>query len=302
MTYSVKGTFSYQVFVLQKEGEPIKQAPLQREFEVVSDGRVWTMKIVLVGNTNFDSFIYSYDGTNFLSYSNPRVAGNKGRAMRSVSVEASPVPATITSAGGEYLWLAFASGHYFKGLTNNCALSFERLRSPYGFVQRRYEVPCLFELSSVPPYLPAAIEYVTTNQSVLIGDDGSLKVVPLPAAFGNNGYTSAEFKSVGFTNCQGLEIPTGFEYRKYILRPSAKTPDDAICTVIVRGEVTSVSVNQQEVDCALPSGMLMISDLRVPDRNVLYPIDDGVIPAIDSPAVKGARMQRSAADFKRPQN
>src|SRR5688572_3825208 len=66
--YSVQGRFTYQVYAMQKEGEPIAEKPLHREFEVLVDDCSWRVKIVLGGNTDFDCFIYSYDGTNFISY------------------------------------------------------------------------------------------------------------------------------------------------------------------------------------------------------------------------------------------
>lgn len=285
---SVKGKFSYQVFELQKEGEPLPTEPLLREFEVLSDNCAWKIRVVLVGNTNFDSFIYSYDGTNLLQYSIPGSARAKGGAMASVTVEASAVPATVTSAAGEYLWLAFASGCYFKGQTNDRALSFERPKSKYGVV-RRFEVSCRVAPSSSPPYLPTAIDYVSTTQATVVQDDGTLGVVALTPSFGDGGYTSAEFKSGGFTNVQGLSFPTHFEYRKYRPNPDAKTTNDLTCVLIVRGEVTSISTKEEGVNCALPDRSFMIYDLRVPEPNVLYPIRDGRIPAVNSEVVEAAR-------------
>jgi len=290
MSYSVKGSYSYQVFVLQKAGEPRKEAPLLREFEARLDGCNWKLRVVLVGNTNYDSFIYSYDGTNLLHYAILAGDGASVGAKREVTVEDSPVPATTTSAAGEYLWLAFASGCYLKAQTNNSVWSFDQLRSRSGVVGR-YEVPCRFELSSFPPYLPTAVEYWRTNLAVVVGDDGVRASAPLPPMFGKGGYPSAVFKSGGFTNVHGLSFPREFEYLKYKPKPDAKTTNDLNCVVIVRGTVTSISTTEQRVDCALPSGRFMIHDLRVPEPSVLYPIDDGAIPAVDNSIVKVARNQ-----------
>jgi hypothetical protein len=288
MTYSVKGNFSYQVFALQKEGDPIKQKPLQREFEMLADESAWRIRIVLVGNTDFDSFIYSYDRTNSIHYSIPAAGSAAAGSLQTVTVEASPVPATITSAGGEYVWLAFASGCYLKDRTNNRALSFERLNSRTSGA-KRYDVSCRFELSSLPPYLPTVFESRATNQAVFFQEDDSLGVVPLPTAFGDTGYTSASFKCGGFTNVQGFRFPTSFEYRKYRPKPGAKTTNDLVCIMIVRGNVTGIATSQQGVDCALPNRRAMIYDLRVPEPNVQYRIEDGAIPLTDSPIVETAR-------------
>jgi hypothetical protein len=288
LSHSVKGTFSYQTFALQRHGEPIKQEPLLREFEVLLDDRAWKIRVVLVGNTNFDSFVYSYDGTNLLHNPIPPRARRESGAMQSVTVETSPVPATITSAGGEYPWLAFASGCYFKRQTNSRALSFLWARSRNGAV-RRYEEPCRIESSAAPPYLPTMIEYKSTNQGVFVGEDGLFGVIPLPSFFGKGGYTRAVFKSGGFTNVQGRSFPTSFEYRIYRPKPDATTTNDLSCVVIVRGKVTSISTRNQAVDCALPDKSYMVNDLRVSEPNVLYPVRDGHIPAVDSEVVETAR-------------
>jgi len=253
------------------------------------DDHAWKIRVVLVGNTNFDSFIYSYDRTNLLDYAISASAKTTDGPMPSVSVEASPVPRTITSSGREYPLLAFASGMYFRGQTNNRALSFEELRSKSGLV-RRYEVPCRIASSGSPPYLPTAVDYVSTNWATFLEDDGTLSSWPLPEAFRERGFTSAEFRSSGFTNVHGLSLPTSFDYRRYMLKPDAKKTNDLSCILKVRGEVTSISTTNQRVDCTLPAKRYMVGDLRVPDRQVLYPISDGRIPAVDSKVAKAGHV------------
>jgi len=184
---------------------------------------------------------------------------------------------------------------YFRGQTNNRALSFEELRSKSGLV-RRYEVPCRIAFSAPPPYLPTAVDYVSTNWATFLEDDGTLSSWPLPEAFRERGYTSAEFRSSGFTNVHGLSFPTSFEYRRYMLKPDAKRTNDLSCILKVRGEVTSISTTNQRVDCALPARRYMVWDLRVPDRQVLYPISDGRIPAVDSAVVEAGHVHGTKRD------
>jgi len=287
MSYSVKGTFSIQSFTLPKEGEPLLRGTALREFEILLDDSAWKIRVVMVGNTNFDSFIGSYDGTNKLQYfilAWPRPTDDP---MSSVSVEASPVP--TSGSDFEYPWLAFASGQYFKGQSNHRALSFGDLRSSSSLV-RRYEVPCRAALSASPPYLPTAVDYVSTNWATFLEDDGTLTSKPLPESFGERGYASAEFRSSGFTNVHGLSFPTSFECRHNMLRPDAKGTNDLSCVLRVRGTVTSISSTNRRVDCALPAKRYMVGDLRIPDRQVLYPISDGRIPAVDSAVVKAGHV------------
>ena len=223
--YSVQGGFTYQVFALRREGEPSEEKPLSREFEVVVDDCDWKVTIVLVGNTQFDSFVYSGDGSRVDHYST--LPG--GRRISS-STEDSPVPGTRTSAAGEYVWLAFASGCYLRGRTNDLITSFDRRQTAPDFVQR-YEVPCRVSLSPVSPFLPLEILYVKTNQNSR----------PLPASFGTNGYVSAALKSSAFTNVNGLTIPTKFEYRKFQPMFEAKTTNDLRLVLLVSGSVTNIS-------------------------------------------------------------
>ena len=287
MSYSVKGTFSIQAFDLTKEEGPLPRGMHPSEFEVLLDDSAWKIRVVKVGNTNFDSFIASYDRTNKLQYFILARSRPTDDPMPSVNVEASPIP--TSGSDFEYPWLAFASGYYFKGQTNNSALSFEDLRSRSGLV-RRYEVPCHVALSAFPPYLPTAVDYVSTNWATYLEDDGTLSFLPLPESFRERGYTSAEFRSSGFTNVHGLSFPTSFDYRCYMLKPDAKATNDLSCVLRVRGKVTSISTTTLRVDSALPARRYMVWDLRAPARQVLYPISDGRIPAVDSAIVKAGHV------------
>ena len=288
MSYSITGKFSYQTFSSEKPGEPIPDPPLLRKFEASVDDTAWKIRVFLVGNSDFDSFIYSYDGTNLLHYFIPSGGKPRLELKYSVTVEESPVPASITSAAGQYVWLAFASGRYFKSQTNNSTLSFDRARSRAGHV-RRYERPCRVTALPSPPYLPTSIEYVQTNRGVYLDDDGRLTVEPLPPPFGKSAYTSAVYESSGFTIVADLQFPTHFEYRKYRLKPDARTTKDVSCLLVVSGEVTSISIKRQAIDCALPDLHCMIYDLRVPEPNVLYPIHDSRLPPVNSDIVRFGR-------------
>ena len=75
-----------------------------------------------------------------------------------------------------------------------------------------------------------------------------------------------------------------------MLRPDAKGTNDLSCVLRVRGTVTSISSTNRRVDCALPAKRYMVGDLRIPDRQVLYPISDGRIPAVDSAVVKAGHV------------
>ena len=278
-SYSVKGRFTYETII---PGHPVPA--LDREFEVVVNGSEWSVKVVLVGNKEFDSFVSSYDGTNLVSYF---VLAKKVAASAAGTVEQVPVPHTATSAAGEFAWLAFASGRYFMGLTNHAALSFRLLKSPGGLV-RRYEQPCRFTLRPEPPHLPTRVEYLL-NQLVFLTDEGKTVTQSLAPPF-EAGYVAAEFSASAFTNAGGLWLPTEFQYNGYQPRPGAKAASDLLCTLRVRGFATSVSVGEASW-AGLPRGKVFLEDRRVPEAGVLYPITNGTVPLAGSEEVAKARVR-----------
>jgi hypothetical protein len=292
IAYCLTGSLTYDVHALDQKGEPLQPQPLQREFEVRLDEAAWRIRVVPVGNTNFDSFIYSYDGTNLLHYF-LRAKGRRDQVpLQSVTVEESPVPATATSAAGEYVWLALASGQYFKAQTNGTALSLEQLRSRTGLV-KRYRQPCRALLSPAPPYLPIEVDYTQTNTWATLQDDGTPAFGPPPDAFGEAGYVGAQFRASGFRRVNGLTFPTEFEYRKFALNRDARTSSDRSCSVTVRANVKTISTLGEKVDCALPGKDWMIWDLREHGRPALYPVHDGLIPARGN---TGAAIGREGAN------
>ena len=289
VSYSVRGTFTYEVFV---EGRPEK--PLQREFEVLVNDCSWRVRIVLTGNTNYDCFIYSYDGTNLAHYFKRAGSTSAGGG----SIEVSPVPPQVTSAAGEYPWLAFASGCYFKELTTDKALAFEQLRSRNGLVAR-YEVPVRAALSSKSPYLPTSVYYLRTHQSRYLDSDGTSVEVPLPPVFAEKGFVGAQFKADGITNVHGQAIPTKFEYRKYEPMRNGTTTNDFVTAVIVRGVATNVTTIPDAWHVELPKEEFSVHDHRVREANVVYKISDGIIPETNSAMVRAAHKRALALNRNR---
>jgi hypothetical protein len=102
---------------------------------------------------------------------------------------------------------------------------------------------------------------------------------------------SAEFKSDGFTNVNGLSFPTTFEYRSYRPKRDAKTTNDLDSSLIIRGEATEITVEQEELDTRLPAMRSYIGDLRFPEAGVLYRITNGIVPSTNSPEAIRARKQ-----------
>jgi hypothetical protein len=283
-TFTAKGTV---IYLVHNPVTHLDEPPLISEFEAVSDGCSWKVRMVLVESSDFEHFTYTYDGTNQLRYFELRSG-----PMASAVIENCPVPAMETSAAPEYVWLALCSGDYFKTHTNYATV-FDLARSKDGFI-RRFDQPCRVTLNPAAPHLPSSVEYIQTNGATGLKPGGVLASLPFPPSFKAEAYVRGRLVSSGATNVGGLTLPTSFEYKRYYLKPDAITTNDVACVVTVTGKVTSVSVNDQPVDTSLPKKDFALQDLRVPQANVLYPISDGIIPPSGSEAQK-AGIDRAAA-------
>jgi RNA polymerase sigma factor (sigma-70 family) len=276
--YTVQGYLTYQTYHLGGQ-ETAPQEPINHEFEARVDGCTWNITMVIVGDTNSRSFVFSYDGVNHLQYFlKPSVPGSP---MTSGNVDSHPVPATETSVGGEYVWLAFASGCYFKQLTNTTALSFDWLRGPNA-IKRRYEVPYQATLSSAQPFLPQTVSYQQDCQRFLEANGEIQQRTNWPPF--ESGYTSGQYVARDFTNIDSLTLPTRFEYQRF-------HPDKTqlVRAVLVQGVATNFALGTEPLDKQLSDRKLMIEDLRVPDPGVLYPTTLGDIPESFSETVRAAR-------------
>ena len=216
------------------------------------------------------------------------------------SLENSEVPHVESSAAGEYVWLAFASSCYFEHATNGYAVALQELRSPSGLC-RRFEVPAMVKLFQAPPYLPEEVRYTTESQ-LFLRDDGTTESVPLAAPF-TKGFVSAEFRSSGFSNVNGLSFPSRFQYRVCGPADSANTAADVIWYLDVYGTATNVIVGKQQLDNKLPNMKAYLRDVRDPAQPANLRITNGVVPPMDAPAAVKARqkthaMQTTAARAK----
>jgi hypothetical protein len=94
VNYAISGNFSYQITTPDRP-----HTPLFRDFEVLVHDCTWKITVVLLGSADFKSFVYSYDGKQLIHYG-ITTGGDKA----GVTVESCPVPQTMTSPAGEYVW------------------------------------------------------------------------------------------------------------------------------------------------------------------------------------------------------
>jgi hypothetical protein len=270
--YRATGSLSYEVHQPQ-----LRTGVLHSDFELRTTGKGWWMRVVQRDNASFESFVYQYDGSNLVHYftlSGPQAT------LPSGTVEECPVPHTSSSDLHEFIWLALASGSYFKGLTNNLALSLKPLESPVGHF-RRVEVPCKFTLAERPPYVPLQVEYFRTNLAYLLETD-EVTNLPLPKLL-EKGFVQGKFTCQAQTNVAGLSFPTEFDYRQFGPTPDGK---GVSCRFTVKGSVQSVALGDQTWP-GLPE-RLNLEDLRHPVPGVHYRLTNGVVPNLGAPVVVSA--------------
>ena len=287
MSYSIRGTLSYESHGIS-EPEGLKKVPLERDFEVLVDGCNWRVKMVPVGNTNYSYFLTAYDGSNVVYVSRLNAQARERLTRKYASgqtrtplfsscvVDSSPVPGRIAPVADAYAWLAFASGCYFKALTNGTALDYHPLATPSGLFSARRDLPTRFKLSPVSPYLPIQVDYLWTNRAAMM-PDGKVISYDLPAPF-RRGFLAAQFKAEGFTNVGGGSFPSKFEVKEYAPLPTATSESDFRCMVIVRGSVTAISTAPQQWPNELAGETFHVTDRRFPNSPT-YLITNGVAPA-----------------------
>jgi hypothetical protein len=284
--YLVKGTFSYKLNIYGEKEQP---SPSLRTFEALCNGDAWRISVHVSDDKQFDSYIYSYDGTNLFYTSipfSPKVPGSVPGAV----IESTPVPQRITYGLGEYIWLAYLSGNYFRTVSNGMAVSFEPIRSNTGFI-KRYEVPCKFELAAEAPFLPTNAQYRTT-QLITLNDSGDITTFPLHSPY-QSGFVRMNYESHEFTNIGKYFLPLTFEAHEYRMFPAAKSASELFCSVEIQGSATSMSVDNLAWVNDINGKIYVAQDLRVPEPQVVYPITHGVIPSLNSTDVMNATREAS---------
>ena len=163
------------------------------------------------------------------------------------------------------IWLMFASGEYFKSLTNNLVepAVVLGLYIPSLSVTRQIRPRALWHLQEDPPNFPVEVSYF---------DDGTIYLPPprkpikrLPPY--ENGFTNAIFKVINFTNVGGLQIPNVGVLETFHPRDGLTGTGELYCA-------SRYEISVKSVKLGLPPtvfrpefpGVTAISDVRFYDR------------------------------------
>ncbi len=255
----------------------------ERVFALHYNDCTWNLTVQLIGDTNWESAIYQYDGTNIISYNVPTARIATNYTHFGGAVDQTPVPRRTGDSGAECVWLAYASECYFGALTNDKVLWFDDVQSSLGF-HKRIELPCVRAMSTLSPLLPTEVYYTLTSLPSL-DPNGNLDLRPLAKPF-QDGYTIGEFKASGSTNTGGLTFPTGFSFIQYAPKLKATTTNDLMARVKVSGAVSKITAGPWDWSDPAKNHKLFVKDFRVGQRFVDYGVSNEAIPAMGSPELR----------------
>ncbi|MDR3457140.1 MAG: hypothetical protein P4N60_06810 [Verrucomicrobiae bacterium] len=203
-------------------------------------------------------------------------------------VERGVVPDNVAGNQVSELWLAFASGCYFDGLTNNMMKPVydemdPSMRGRYEVVKSRWQ---RFESS---PKLPQRVVY--TNNQIEGFYKGKTVKRPAPHPF-ENGYDRAEYESSSTTNVGGLVLPRKFSFKEYAVIQTAKADSHLVLYRVVEGYLTAAEpVCERTVFLPSLTDASYVDDARFarlphPVISLSYMVTNRVWPQFDSPVLQ----------------
>ncbi|HZQ46091.1 MAG TPA: hypothetical protein VFC07_03695 [Verrucomicrobiae bacterium] len=202
----------------------------------------WKIDVHPIADPSFDVYTDDYDGTNILYFFTllpPKDTNQTGAVL-----EPGPVPREYSAGFANCVWLAYASECYFEQIKDGLAVSPQVLTSKSGH-ERRFKMPVEFIKSSLPPFLPQAVNYIRTNSPYVL-PSGELDGINLAPPF-ENGYTNYTFRASGLTNMQGLAFPRSFVFESIAPARGAKLPSDLRLVWRLVGAATNIIVEEPKI-------------------------------------------------------
>jgi hypothetical protein len=206
--YIVTGDVTYELF------DYTNKIHSTFEIEVALGGRQWQMR---TESDRVNAFwIYRYDGENMLWY--VQTKDKQSKAVPGAMLENFPVP----REGSDYgcvVWLAYASGYYLGGRTNDDVYQFRDIRNRSTIT--RIKEPAQWEYLPGSPLLPRHFEFHATAAHTLDAN-GALLSRNYDPPF-DKGFCSAMFDVLTTTNVDNLTLPLTFEYKLFLPKPESPT-------------------------------------------------------------------------------
>ena len=247
-TFTAKGELAYRVFVRGQAKYSIQKSfVLQRSCE---QWLIHTCDMTGIDDTNHFNLYEetASDGTNLMELEVQDTFTKSWQALASGAVPEMENPKLITVIGKtaagvvpvnmpigvNAVWLAFAATPYLDGITNGRVrtLNLEPEEFPqFQTVRANWQKDCAF------PNLLSSVKYYNDGRTVAWLPNGKKEIVPEPAPY-DHGYVDAIYSATDFTNCDGLHLPTQFNYQTFW--PTYTGSNGLVVASCVEGKVTHI--------------------------------------------------------------
>jgi hypothetical protein len=195
-------------------------------------------------------------------------------------VDSRPFPPTDGSRA-QFVWFAYASGQFFKGLTNATILPIWDPEDPRTRRQS-CEIEMNYNLASAPPQLPLSVKFLNNGfYNSYNPATRAVDFIPLDPPY-DKGFTKASYEVLSITNTASNSLPQAFVFTIYSTPlGSDKLPFERL---IIRGWTTAVSDTAREhAGRPLFKGKASVLDYRIAHQDSVerltlpprYSIHDG---------------------------
>lgn len=247
------------IFTIVQEDGRITQSNVV-DFKIVVQDCNWKIREIRLGDTNFDYFEASYDGTNLYKISNYQSAAERfqggvqaaGGIIASATLDNSCVPHFIDIDELPVIWFAYASSCCLKQRTT--VDSFEPI-SLFGnqvaafpfLLTGRFQLP-FHQVRSSNSVAPDRAVWL--DDGLVYSEEGPVRKMSPPF---DKGFTNSVFQTLERTSVNGVEIPSHFTLVTYRPKIGAKTLNDLLASYLYEGWLSnSAAAKMSAVDFVLP--------------------------------------------------
>ncbi len=223
---------------------------------------------------NYFEYVYSGKDLYVLHHKRPAQIMAGGVIRQTRDIDFAPYYASISTrdipplepSRPQFVWFAYFSSDYFRGITNNRALPIWSPEDP-STGRQPFDMQVVFQLCASSPGLPLEVDFM--NDGFYRAYNTRVQkpeIIPLSPPY-DQGFTNAFYRVPGTTNCGELVLPASFVFQVYSspISPSS-TPAPRL---IVRGTTLSVSrIAREGAEPPDLAGVASVTDWRSPSARL----------------------------------
>ena len=229
--FEVRGEISLERFT---RGKSTHRVVRRFKFEAREGG--WLLTTVpeqISSNAVFVSI--GFAGDNQMS----EVISNSMSQTRVATVLPGIIPVASTEITASYLWLAYASVPYFKGLTNDLVSPIRGMMAAT-VLDPRFLLPGVWKLSATRPELLGELVILNDGFMRTRARTGEITLMPYPEPF-KSGFTNAIYAVEEWGEVGGLRLPQKFRFEQFAPYGTLESPGGLTVLERISGQATSLS-------------------------------------------------------------